>query len=386
MAKAKKGGLGRGLNSLLGTEQESAPVQNQPRQSERVEVSYKPENKPPEVKPPVQKKSETPKESPSVVREVEKPVAPPNDLYSSKEDNITIKSVVSREVKREEKPAVKVEAPKVEKKRESEKEDKVEEKTTDEVAIDLIQPNPTQPRTHFNKEELEELAESIKKNGLLQPILVRKVDDKYEIVAGERRWQACKQIGMETIPVRIREVSDDDTIMLALVENIQRTDLNPIEEAYGYRRMMERGKMTQSQVAQAVSKGRSTIANALRLLELPEEAQQLLFEERITAGHARAILSVPTKEGREKLTEKLVKEKLSVRETEAIARLLMPKKEENRQQKPQVPKSYKTVARSLKDTLQTEVKIKSIKGKNKIEISFKDEADLERLFRLIASE
>jgi len=144
--------------------------------------------------------------------------------------------------------------------------------------------------------------------------------------------------------------------------------------------------MTQSQVAQAVSKGRSTIANALRLLELPEEAQQLLFEEKITAGHARAILSVPTKEGREKLTQKLKNENLSVRETEAIARLMSLKKEEKAAEKVQVPKTYKTVARSLKDTLNTDVKIKSSRGKNRIEIAFKDEADLERLFRIIASD
>ena len=126
-------------------------------------------------------------------------------------------------------------------------------------------------------------------------------------------------------------------------------------------------------------------ALGLRVLLFAIE-QQLLFEEEITAGHARAILSVPTKEGRQKLTEKLVKEKLSVRETEAIARLLSPKKEEKKEERPQVPKSYKTVARSLKETLQTDVKVKSIKGKNKIEITFKDEADLERLFRIIASE
>jgi ParB family chromosome partitioning protein len=256
----------------------------------------------------------------------------------------------------------------------------------DEVPIDMVVPNPNQPRTNFKKDELEELAESIKRNGLLQPILVRKVGDTYQIIAGERRWQACKKIGMKTVPVRIKDVNDEDTIVLALVENIQRSDLNPIEEAYGYRRMMERGRMTQTQIAQAVSKGRSTIANALRLLDLPEDAQQLLFEEKITAGHARAILSVPTAEGRAKLTEKLVEEQLSVRETETIARLMSGKKEEKKIEREPQPKSYKTVARSLRDTLQTDVRVKSVKGKNRIEISFKDEADLERLFRIITSE
>lgn len=149
---------------------------------------------------------------------------------------------------------------------------------------------------------------------------------------------------------------------------------------------MERGKMTQSEVAQAVSKGRSTIANALRLLELPEEAQQLLYEERITAGHARAILSVPTQEGRIKLTEKLTESQLSVRETESIARLMSGKQEKSAKPREQAPKSYRTVARALGDTLETAVKIKSVKGRNKIEIEFKDEADLERLFRKITKE
>ena len=254
-----------------------------------------------------------------------------------------------------------------------------------EVDIDLVVPNPDQPRTNFKKEDLEELANSIKKNGLLQPILVRSVGNTYQIIAGERRWQACKSLGMKKVPIRVKEADDDETIVLALVENIQRSDLNPIEEAYGYRRMMERGKMTQSEVAQAVSKGRSTIANALRLLELPEDAQQLLFEEKITAGHARAILSIPTKEGRRKLTDKLVEDTISVREAEAIARLLSGVKKESSAQREPQPKSYKTVARTLKDTLGTNVKIKSSGGKNKIEIEFKDETDLERLFRLITN-
>ena len=379
---AKKGGLGRGLNSLLGNEVD-VPAKNE--FSQRRDQSDSNEAigaKAPNA--PVPKAQPSAKES-NKVEEEKKEVKlqkPDEELYSNKEDNITIKSVVERKVDR---PTTSTDD--VKKAPTKEKESQVEEKKKDdELPIDLIEPNPTQPRTYFNKETIEELAESIKKNGLLQPILVRKKGDKYEIVAGERRWQACKINKMETVPVKIVEASDEEAIIMALVENIQRSDLNPIEEAYGYRRMMERGKMTQSQVAQAVSKGRSTIANALRLLELPEEAQQLLFEEKITAGHARAILSVPTKEGREKLTQKLKNENLSVRETEAIARLMSLKKEDKSSEKTQVPKTYKTVARSLKDTLKTEVRIKSSHGKNRIEISFKDEADLERLFRIIASE
>ena len=257
-------------------------------------------------------------------------------------------------------------------------------RATDEVDIDKIHPNPTQPRMHFNQDELEELSASIEKDGLLQPILVREAEDGYEIIAGERRWQACKLVGLKKVPVRIKEADDLKVLELALIENLQRSDLNPIEEAYSYKRMMERSGRTQSEVASAVSKGRSTIANALRLLDLPEEAQQLLFEEKITAGHARAILSVQTPANRLKLTEKLKNEKISVREAESIARLMVGRENAaTKPPKPPAPKAYKTTARSLGEKLHTKVKIRSVNGKNKIEIEFKDEDDLQRLFEIM---
>ena len=264
---------------------------------------------------------------------------------------------------------------------------KEEKGSTGVVALDKVQPNPDQPRTNFKAEEIEELASSIKKEGLLQPILVRKVGENYQIIAGERRWQACKSLNMKEIPVRFWAADNDKALELALIENIQRTDLNPIEEAYGYKRLMERRGMTQSEVAQTVSKGRSTIANALRLLDLPEEAQQLLFEEKITAGHARAILSIPDAEGRKTLTQKLMDEKLSVRETEAIARLLSGRaqaKETGKNKRVPAPASFKKAARGLTRFLSVPVRVKTVQGKNKIEIQFKDEAELERILSLIA--
>lgn len=264
---------------------------------------------------------------------------------------------------------------------------KDEKGSTGVVALDKVQPNPDQPRTNFKPEEIEELANSIKKEGLLQPILVRKVGDHYQIIAGERRWQACRSLHMTEIPVRFWAADNDKALELALIENIQRTDLNPIEEAYGYKRLMERRGMTQSEVAQTVSKGRSTIANALRLLDLPEEAQQLLFEEKITAGHARAILSIPDAEGRKTLTNKLMDEKLSVRETEAIARLLSGRaqaKEKGQNKRVPAPASFKKAARGLTRFLSVPVRVKTVQGKNKIEIQFKDEAELERILNLIA--
>lgn len=254
-----------------------------------------------------------------------------------------------------------------------------------EIPLAQVHPNPDQPRTNFKPEEIEELAASIKRDGLLQPILVRRMGDHYEIIAGERRWQACRSLGMETIPVRFWMADEDKALELALVENIQRSDLNPIEEAYGYKRLMERKGMTQSEVAQTVSKGRSTIANALRLLDLPEEAQQLLFEEKISAGHARAILSVPTVEGRKSLTNKLMEEKLSVRETEAIARLLAGR--ENTKNTPSsrvpAPPSFKKAARSMSKILELPVRVKTVQGKNKIEIQFKDEDELQRVVAVL---
>lgn len=255
-----------------------------------------------------------------------------------------------------------------------------------EVLLAQVHPNPNQPRTNFKPEEIEELANSIKRHGLLQPILVRKTGDGYEIIAGERRWQACRSLGMETIPVRFWLADDTEAFEAALVENIQRSDLNPIEEAYGYKRLMERKGMTQSEVAQTVSKGRSTIANALRLLDLPEEAQQLLFEEKITAGHARAILSVPTLEGKKSLTNKLMEEKLSVRETEAIARLLAGREKAASTPSSRVPtpQSFRKAARSMSKILELPVRVKTVQGKNKIEIQFKDEDELQRVVAVLS--
>ncbi len=367
VAKERKSGLGRGIDSLLGD-------------------SYSPQGVPvrkPAASPTRSSYQEDEKETtePKVLRtkvSIEPGEIPDYDpiLEPRHDQDIELTPVIEREVVV---PVV---------------EEEIQEihlpvgdeiVAIDEVPIDKVVPNPDQPRTYFKKEEIEELAESIKADGLLQPILVRAMeDDTYQIIAGERRWQACKQAGCEVIPVRVKNADENRALELALIENIQRSDLNPIEEAYGYRRLMERNNMTQAEVAQAMSKGRSTVANALRLLELPEEAQQLLFEEKITAGHARAILSIPDEEGRKKLTQKLKEEKLSVREAEAIARLLSGKKSgEATPTRQPLPPMYKKVAKVLRDTLGTGVRIKSSKGKNKIEIEFKDEEDLQRLFEEI---
>lgn len=383
VARNGRGGLGRGLNSLLGGAYEEAIPQEEP---QRVRVdAEQPQQSQPKPQPereviretvPAQKSPEprTAREAvPSSYEEQE-----PESIVENGVE-VTIKGVAQRAAR----PAVQeVVERTVTSSVAAQNDGDAQSREVNEVDINSIAPNPDQPRTNFKREELEELSASIQKDGLLQPILVRPLEDgTYQIIAGERRWQASKLAGLQQVPIRVKEASDDKALELALIENIQRSDLNPIEEAYGYRRMMERLNMTQAEVAQAMSKGRSTVANALRLLELPEEAQQLLFEEKITAGHARAILSIPTKEGRERLTRKLVEEKLSVREAEALARLFSGKKNENAKTKTPMPKEYRKVARTLKDVLDTPVKVKSVNGKNKIEIEFKDEDDLERLFK-----
>lgn len=443
MAKNKKAGLGRGLNSLLGGyEAPAEPARVAPeRQVERVETQAASVAEPAPVAPASVVEREVIREEDlapedretldgekySAPKQYAKPTAATEPLSSriavkdvvakteliEEPDGVTIKSVTERPatpaarymeevnrpsaldarlMQREVASAPQATAsaatqvqPQVETAGAPESSAEAAPHHLDEVPIELVHPNPNQPRMHFNKEELDELALSIEKDGLLQPILVREDAEGYEIIAGERRWQASQLAGLKKVPVRIKEADDMKVLELALIENLQRSDLNPIEEAYGYKRMMERGNRTQSEVASAVSKGRSTIANALRLLDLPEDAQQMLYEEKITAGHARAILAIPSDEGRAKLTEKLAKEKLSVREAESLARLIAgrEKQKNNPVKKPPKPRFFRRAAKDLSESFGTKVQVRSVNGKNKIEIEFKDEEDLHRLYDLM---
>lgn len=450
MAKNKKAGLGRGLNSLLGGyEAPAEPARVAPeRQVERVETQAASVAEPAPAAPASVVEREVIREEDlapedretldgekySAPKQYAKPTAATEPLSSriavkdvvakteliEEPDGVTIKSVTERpatpaarymeEVNRPSAldarlmqrevasaPQATVPAPQATASAATQAQPQVETAGApessaeaaphhlDEVPIELVHPNPNQPRMHFNKEELDELALSIEKDGLLQPILVREDAEGYEIIAGERRWQASQLAGLKKVPVRIKEADDMKVLELALIENLQRSDLNPIEEAYGYKRMMERGNRTQSEVASAVSKGRSTIANALRLLDLPEDAQQMLYEEKITAGHARAILAIPSDEGRAKLTEKLAKEKLSVREAESLARLIAgrEKQKNNPVKKPPKPRFFRRAAKDLSESFGTKVQVRSVNGKNKIEIEFKDEEDLHRLYDLM---
>lgn len=246
------------------------------------------------------------------------------------------------------------------------------------LPIEDIVPNPNQPRIHFNETELRELSESIQEHGVLQPLLVRKHGNGYEIIAGERRYQASKLAGLEELPVIIKDVNDEEMLALALIENLQRSDLNPVEEAKGYRQLIDASGMTQEALSKAVSKSRSAITNSLRLLDLPEVVQQMIFEGKLTAGHARAILAVPYEDARIRLAEKVVAEGLSVRATENLAPLFSAG-ETPKMSRPATPQSFKKAARVLRQVFNTNVRVKSSRGKNKIEIEFKDEEELSRI-------
>lgn len=252
-----------------------------------------------------------------------------------------------------------------------------------ELPIDMITPNPGQPRTDMDEGSLSELADSIGKVGLLQPIIVRPLGDSYQIIAGERRWRAARLAGLEDVPVRVRPTDEAESLELALIENLLRQDLNAVEEARGYRKLLTEHQMTQAELADKVSKSRSAITNALRLLDLPDEVQEMVYDGKMSAGHARAVLSVPAEETRLRLANKIVAEGLSVREAENLARLLAAGGGE-RTPRPATPKSFKVVARQLRKLLGTNVRVKQGKERGKIEIDFQTEDDLERIYRLLA--
>ena len=253
----------------------------------------------------------------------------------------------------------------------------------EELALDLIEPNAKQPRSDFDAEKLAELTASIRTHGLLQPIVVRPLGDRFQIIAGERRWRACQDAGLKTVPVRIMTKSDQEAVELALVENLQRDDLNPIEAAYGYRSLIITYDLTQAQVAERLGKSRVAITNTMRLLDLPQDIQEMVFRGQLSAGAGRAILGVKDEDGQMRLAQKAAAEGLSVREIETIARLYtggaLPKAN-----RPVSPKSYRNVARRLRRLLDASVSVRRTRNKNKIEIEFSDEEDLERIFNIMA--
>ena len=254
------------------------------------------------------------------------------------------------------------------------------------VNVSKVEPNPDQPRKSFAEDELEELADSIKKIGIFQPILVQDKGDHYMIVAGERRWRAALKAGLKEVPVIIKNYTEEEIVIISLLENIQRVDLNPIEEAQTYKKLIDTYKYKQDEVAEKVSKSRTAVTNSMRLLKLADEVQQLLIENLISSGHARALLAVDDKATQYELAQRVMDEKLSVREIEKIIKdLNKPKKEEAKKQK-KLNFLYKDLEEKIKRNLGTKVTINAKdEKKGKIEIEYFSKEELERITDILSN-
>ncbi|NLP16094.1 MAG: ParB/RepB/Spo0J family partition protein [Clostridiales bacterium] len=252
------------------------------------------------------------------------------------------------------------------------------------LPVHEIEPNKSQPRKNFDEEALKELSDSIKQYGIIQPLIVQKRDKYYEIIAGERRWRAARIAGLKEIPVIIKDYTPQETIEVALIENIQREDLNPIEEAQAYQRLIKEYQLTQEELADKVSKSRVTITNSLRLLKLDERVQQMLTDELLTGGHARALLSLEDKNFQYETACKIIDKKLSVRDTEKLVKQMLKGKPTK---KPAVADDndyiYRDLEEKLKNIIGTKVSInRKQKNKGKIEIEYYSNEDLERIMDL----
>lgn len=258
--------------------------------------------------------------------------------------------------------------------------------TIQEINIDEIVVNDKQPRKDFDEEKLEELAASMEQHGVLQPVILRKVGRGYELVAGERRWRAAAKAGIKKIPAVVKELSDGDVIEIALIENLQREDLNPIEEASAYRRLMDEFGLTQEELAKRVGKSRSQIANTLRLLNLEEEILKFILEGKLTAGHARALLSIEDKKLRYELAKKICADGLSVRQAELLAQNLLQKKKKKSSRQAAISPIMSDIAEKMQQSLGTKVRIKGSEKRGKIEIEFYSSEELERILEVITEQ
>ena len=262
----------------------------------------------------------------------------------------------------------------------------VEKKGVETLKITEVEPNREQPRKNFNEDALLELADSIKQYGVIQPLIVQKKEDHYEIIAGERRWRAAKMAGIKEIPVIIKDYSDQQVMEISLIENIQREDLNPIEEAMAYKNLMDEFHLKQDEIAEKVSKSRTAVTNSMRLLKLDKRVQQMMIDDMISAGHARTLITIEDPEVQYNIATKIFDEKLSVRETEKMVKLL---------QKPEVKKEkaekvnsfiYKDIEEKIKAILGTKVTVDHrSNNKGKISIEYYSNDELERILFLLES-
>ena len=252
------------------------------------------------------------------------------------------------------------------------------------VKISEVEPNRNQPRKNFDEDALLELSESIKQFGIIQPLVVQKRKDYYEIIAGERRWRAAKMVGLKEVPVIIKDYTDQEIVEISLIENIQREDLNPIEEAQAFKRLLTEFHLKQDEVAEKVSKSRTAVTNSMRLLKLDERVQQMVIDDMLSTGHARALLTTDDKEQQYSLANKIFEEKMSVREVEHMMQALQKPKTEKKR-KEEVPNKfiYEDVEEKLKNILGTKVSVNHKKNnKGKIEIEYYSNEELERLLEL----
>ena len=256
--------------------------------------------------------------------------------------------------------------------------------------LDLVQPNKEQPRKTFDEEKINELAESIKNYGVLQPLLVQKNDSFYEIIAGERRWRAAKAAGLKEVPAVLKEYSKQEAMEISLIENVQRADLNPIEEALGYKQLIDEFGLTQEEIAVRVAKSRTVITNTMRLLKLDEQIQNMLVQGVITSGHARALLSLEDTQMQLKAAKEILDKKLSVRETERLVKRLQKEasgeKKEEKKKDETLALIYQDLEDRMKSVMGTKVSIHNKdKNKGRIEIEYYSEAELERIVEMIES-
>lgn len=264
----------------------------------------------------------------------------------------------------------------------------VVKKVEQTLNINRIEPNKNQPRKEFNEDALQELADSIKQFGVIEPLVVVKRKGYYELIAGERRWRAARLAGLKEVPVVIKDYDDQQIVEIALIENIQREDLNPIEEAHAYERLIQEFNLTQDEVAERVSKSRTTVTNALRLLKLTEKVQQMLIDDMLSTGHVRALITITEPQLQYETAMYIFDKKLSVRETESYVKKLLnkkPKEKTSEKKDPELSFLYKAIENRLKESLGTKTTIKAkTKDSGKIEIEYYSQEDLERITQLLA--
>lgn len=315
-----------------------------------------------------------------VEKVVEKIVEKPVEKIVEKIVEKPVEKIVEKIV---EKPVEKI----VEKVVEKPVEKIVEKPVEQTLKLNLIEPNSEQPRKNFDEESLQELADSIRQYGILQPLIVQKKGNHYEIIAGERRWRAAKLAGITDVPVLIREYDKQQTMEIALIENVQRADLNPIEEAQAFQQLIQEFHLTQEEIANRVSKNRATITNSMRLLKLDVRVQDMLADGKISSGHARALLGLEEGERQYQVAVKINEEKLSVRDVEKLVKMMnRPPKEKKPEKGPDIDLIYRQVEDKLKSIMGTKVVInQKDKNKGRIEIEYYSQEELERLIELMES-